>query len=191
VQQPPVFTAAPIVVDPPVAPAPVPQVAAPPTFAPVSSYVEAPGSALADMPYIVERKPVAQPEPVEIVPATAPAASPPFLPTLQPASPGSVDGSPLPTDPAAAPAAPVAPAAEEPMWPCPGCGTSVPMSLDHCNSCGAGFLAGASDGNTVRVPLIGDVSKISSGQKLGLGIAVAIGLMLLILILATIGGKLL
>lgn len=65
------------------------------------------------------------------------------------------------------------------------------MSLDYCNSCGAGFLAGASDGNTVRVPLIGDVSKISSGQKLGLGIAVAIGLMLLILILATIGGKLL
>jgi hypothetical protein len=65
------------------------------------------------------------------------------------------------------------------------------MSLDYCNSCGAGFLAGASDGNTVRVPLFGEVSKISSGQKLGLGIGVALGLMLVIVVLATIGGKLL
>jgi hypothetical protein len=141
------------------------------------------------MPYIVERKPVPVPEAVVTVAVATPAAAQPFVPTAQPASPGSVvEGAQLAENPVVA-AAQVQ--AAELTWPCPSCGTSVPMSLDFCNSCGAGFLAGASDGNTVRVPLIGDVSKISSGQKLGLAIAIALGLMLVILVLATIGGKLL
>jgi hypothetical protein len=147
---------------------------------------------LSDFSYVVEIKPpppppapVAAPEPVADVPAAPPVAQP-FVPTAQPTSPGAAEAAPVVGDPAVQLAVPTV---DEHTWPCPSCGTSVPMSLDFCNSCGAGFLASVSDGASVRVPLVGDVSKITSGQRLALAAGVALSLMLVILLLATIGGK--
>jgi hypothetical protein len=147
---------------------------------------------LSDFSYVVERKPVLPPEPV-VAPAPAvdvglatPAVGQPFVPTAQPSSPGVAEAAVAAGEPAVQLATPTV---DEHTWPCPTCGTSVLMSLDFCNSCGAGFLAGVSDGATVRVPLVGDVSKITSGQRLALAGGVALSLMLVIVVLATIGGK--
>ncbi|HEX3705265.1 MAG TPA: hypothetical protein VHV76_01420, partial [Mycobacteriales bacterium] len=76
----------------------------------------------------------------------------------------------------------------EPTWPCFNCGVTVPMSEDHCPVCGAGFLAPASQGHSLRVPIFGDVGRLASGQKLMLGILVTLGLIVLLVLLFTIGG---
>ena len=64
------------------------------------------------------------------------------------------------------------------------------MSLDHCPSCGAGFLAAASQGHSVKVPFFGDVGKITSGQKIFIGIVVTLALIVVLVLIATIGGSL-
>jgi hypothetical protein len=64
------------------------------------------------------------------------------------------------------------------------------MSEDYCLACGTGFLAPvAGTGIATRVPLIGDVTRMNSGQKLMLGIAIALGIILGMLALLFIGGS--
>jgi hypothetical protein len=154
--------------------------------------------------YFDLRAPVAPPEPPP-PPVPPPPVQPPLV-QQQPAVPVQqqptpftaapmlqVTGAPLP---AAAPtveqpAAPTNPQAmAEPTWPCPKCGNSVLMSLDHCTVCGAGFLADAAD-SSIKVPVFGDVGKLTSGRKAMLGVLVTVALIVFLIVIATIGGKLL
>jgi hypothetical protein len=117
----------------------------------------------------------------------APAAS-------MPAVGMEVPGAPLPAAVAGAEqsAVPVNPQAmAEPTWPCPKCGTLVPMSLDHCTVCGAGFLADARGGNSIKVPVFGEVGQLTTGRKVMIGVVLTLAVMVVLLLLATIGGKLL
>lgn len=72
-------------------------------------------------------------------------------------------------------AAGIAPAAgtsdkPEPTWPCVACGSQVPVELNACPGCGIGFLAQVSQATPVlRVPGVGDVSKLNPGIRLALG----------------------
>jgi hypothetical protein len=64
------------------------------------------------------------------------------------------------------------------------------MSLDSCNSCGAGFLVGAADRLSAKLPVVGDVAKMSAGQRwmvIGTG---GVIFMLLLILVATLGGHL-
>jgi hypothetical protein len=66
----------------------------------------------------------------------------------------------------------------------------VPISEDSCPACGQGFLAETSGrGIAKKAPLIGDVSNLNSGQKLGLGLGIAIAVILGMLLLLFIGGS--
>lgn len=105
-------------------------------------------------------------------------------------------GPPMAAD-AGDPAAPAAaaqpvrtpqPPRQEPRWPCPRCGASVLMSLEACPDCGAAFLAGATDAATTRLPLVGDVQRMSHGQRLLVGGAIALVLMVAFVLVAEIGG---
>jgi hypothetical protein len=80
------------------------------------------------------------------------------------------------------------PAAGEKKWPCPRCGEQVPISLDLCNSCGAGFLVGATARVTTRLPVVGDVGRLSSAQRMMMTAAIAFVFMLILIVVATVGG---
>jgi hypothetical protein len=76
-------------------------------------------------------------------------------------------------------------------WPCSRCGAHVPLLLDACGECGAGFLAGAIPPPTMSVPIVGDVSRLSKAQRFGLAAGLATGIVLVFLVLATIVGAVL
>jgi hypothetical protein len=69
-------------------------------------------------------------------------------------------------------------------WPCPRCGDQVAISLDVCGSCGAGFLSGASTTMSARLPMVGDVTQLSSGQRwlLAMGISAVFAIILVIVL---------
>lgn len=129
-------------------------------------------------------------------PVSVPA--PPVADTTIVAPPVSVPASaaalPLPTLPPAA-AVPssakhAAPALPEATWPCPRCSAPVPLSLDACEACGAGFLAGATTAMAMRLPVVGDVGKMSRGQRMLVGSGIAVVMMVLLVMLATVGAHL-
>jgi hypothetical protein len=62
------------------------------------------------------------------------------------------------------------------------------MSLEACPDCGAGFLAGATDPTAARLPLVGDVQRMSHAQRLVVGGAIAVVLMVVFVLVAEIGG---
>jgi hypothetical protein len=62
------------------------------------------------------------------------------------------------------------------------------MSLEACPDCGAGFLTGATDTPATRLPLVGDVQRLSHGQRLLVGGATAVVLMIVFVLVAEIGG---
>jgi hypothetical protein len=64
------------------------------------------------------------------------------------------------------------------------------MALDACSSCGAGFLAGAVSSKPVRLPVVGDVSKMSTAQRLAMGIGIGLAVMVVLVGLAFVGGQL-
>lgn len=115
---------------------------------------------------------------------------PPSATATQPSSAAPVDE----TDPLAvleaAAAEAATPPAPSPTWPCPRCGAKVPMDMDFCNECGAGFLSGVANGSSVRLPVVGEVKSMSSTQRLLMGMLVAIALMAAIVALGYIGGHL-
>jgi hypothetical protein len=125
-------------------------------------------------------------------PLTAPIStllSPPAEPTAPtdapPPDPGSspVDVETLPgvVDPQVAAA----------TWPCTRCGAGVPLLLDACDECGAGFLAGAIPPPKTSLPIVGDVQRLSKVQRFGLAAGLAIAIVAVFLVVATIGAAVL
>jgi RNA polymerase subunit RPABC4/transcription elongation factor Spt4 len=79
----------------------------------------------------------------------------------------------------------------EKTWPCTRCGEQVGMSLDVCPACGSGFLAGASTPASMRLPVVGDIGRLSRSQRLIAGLGVSLVVIVVLVVLATIGGHVL
>jgi hypothetical protein len=103
---------------------------------------------------------------------TAPACEP--LPDAAEALPGVVD-----------------PQLAAATWPCARCGAQVPLLLDACDECGAGFLTGAIPPPTMTLPIVGDVQRLSKLQRFGLAAGLAVVIIGVFLVLATIGAAVL
>jgi hypothetical protein len=116
----------------------------------------------------------------------APTAAAAMRATVTAATADVLDASTsLPTD-----EQPLHVAAPAPTWPCPQCDARVSMELDACGSCGAGFLAETSSTSvSMKLPVVGDVSRMSKGQRLMMAIGFAIALMLAFVLLAEVGGR--
>ena len=119
------------------------------------------------------------PEPVAEEP---PAPVPPVVPAADPA----VD--PL-TAPASALGLPPRPGSE-PTWPCSTCGTTNPIAADACTGCGAGFLAGLreTEGPLLELPGVGDLTRMSRGQRLGIAFGVVLAVVALTALLSLLFG---
>jgi ribosomal protein L40E len=118
----------------------------------------------------------------------APTAAAAMRATVTAASADVLDAAtPLPTDDH-----PLHVAAPAPTWPCPRCGARVSMELDSCDSCGAGFLAETSSTSvSMKLPVVGDLNRLSKGQRLVVAIGFAVVMMVLFVLLAEIGGHIL
>ena len=75
-------------------------------------------------------------------------------------------------------------------WPCSGCGTVNGVELDACVACGTGFLAGLKHDQPplLALPGIGDVTRLSRAQRLGLAGGVVLGVLLLVALLGLLTG---
>ncbi|HUR14383.1 MAG TPA: hypothetical protein VM097_07805 [Mycobacteriales bacterium] len=96
----------------------------------------------------------------------------PLLDLVLPPVPAPVEPAPAP--PAAAATAP-APrvASDAPLtWPCTRCGDTNRIDSPVCGTCGAAFLAAASEKVSLVVPGLGDLSQYSRGQRVGIAVAV-------------------
>jgi len=84
----------------------------------------------------------------------------------------------LPTEPDAAVAVPnaAAPGKHARGWPCVACGANNAFESTACVTCGAGFLGGlgTAAGSGLRLPLVGDLSRL--GRSARLCLATAVGL---------------
>lgn len=113
---------------------------------------------------------VAVPAPVHVVHTPAPVYGVPAPdPLTAPLS--SVLQAGLPVDSAASVVA------NEVTWPCLTCGVSNPLSAESCTACGNGFLAAARGETHVVLPLIGDITAMSRGRRLGVAGAVVAALL--------------
>jgi ribosomal protein L40E len=63
-------------------------------------------------------------------------------------------------------------------WPCSSCGSRNPLATTICSTCGSKFLAAASEELSLVVPGVGDLGRMSRGQR----IAVAGGFLALVLV---------
>jgi hypothetical protein len=66
----------------------------------------------------------------------------------------------------------------------------VPLALDECPDCGAGFLSGLTQATNTKLPIVGDVRRMSQGQRLLIGAGISIVLMALFVIVLEVGGHL-
>ncbi|HWC35709.1 MAG TPA: hypothetical protein VG650_12900 [Mycobacteriales bacterium] len=189
---------------PAAAPAAAPAAPVPPPDGLTPPLIRPPEAAGVTLPPTQPAAPTPAPTPVAAIPvqqvaSAAPPAAAPFAPSTNPlaASPQAAGLAPTvaPTatpaaDAAGAPADPEAPydPAAAAKWPCPRCGEEVPIAEDHCPVCGAAFLEPVRADKAIRVPGFGDVSKMSTGQKVMFGAAIAVSLTLILVVLATIGG---
>lgn len=116
--------------------------------------------------------PAPEPEPVPV------AAAPVQRPAVDPL-----------TAPAAALGLPPRPGSE-PTWPCSSCGTANPIAANACASCGAGFLAGLreTEGPLLELPGVGDLTRMSRGQRLGIAFGVVIAFVALTALLSLLFG---
>ena len=111
--------------------------------------------------------------------------------------PAEAIAAPVPAPgPASDPVAEQLPGVVDPVlgaagWPCSVCGAHVPLLLDACSECGAGFLSGAIPPPTMSVPIVGDVSRLSKAQRFGLAAGLATGIVVLFVVLATVLGAVL
>ena len=121
--------------------------------------------------------PVPTPEPVP-VPVRAPA-----VPAQQPAAAATDDRTDDLTD------GPTDEPTDGPTWPCATCGARNPLAADACTACGAGFLAGLreSEGPLLELPGVGDLTRMSRGQRM----LVAFGVVLAVVALTALLGLLL
>ena len=107
---------------------------------------------------------------------------------LRPAPP---EPEPAPVPVVAAPRAP-APAAtsDEPAWPCARCGAANSFALDACAACGSGFLSTLreSEAPLLEIPVVGDLTRMSRGQRIGLAFAVVLAVIALVAVLGLLFG---
>lgn len=124
----------------------------------------------------------------DLRPAPEPTLASPGLPGL-PGRPGLhvVPGEPREPAGIAAGTA-VRPAARG--WPCAGCGTVNAVEHDACVACGMGFLAGMRqhDPPLLVLPGVGDIAKLSRGQRLGLAGGVVLVVVMLVVLLGLLTG---
>ena len=75
-------------------------------------------------------------------------------------------------------------------WPCSGCGETNAVELDACAACGTGFLAGLRKeaGPVLALPVVGDITRLSRAQRLGMSAAFVAVFLLLIALLGLIPG---
>jgi hypothetical protein len=131
-------------------------------------------------------------------PLTAPISTlldPPISTLLDPPAEAIAAPPPAPV-PASDPVAEQLPGVVDPVlgtasWPCSVCGAHVPLLLDACSECGAGFLTGAIPPPTMSVPIVGDVSRLSKAQRFGLAAGLATGIVVVFVVLATVLGAVL
>ncbi len=100
----------------------------------------------------------------------------------------AVDVDPL-TAPAEAlglPASEAAPQSAATSWPCTACESANPYSVSVCLVCGTAFLAAVreAEGPLLEIPVVGDLTRLSRGQRLGL----AAGVVLVISVLTALVG---
>ena len=64
-------------------------------------------------------------------------------------------------------------------WPCTRCASDNPFTASVCGTCGGAFLAALKDEEKplLVLPLIGDVGKLSRGQRLGVAAGVIAAIM--------------
>jgi len=121
------------------------------------------------------RPPPPAPSPAPLVPATAARRVPAFDPL---------------TAPAAALGLPTAAAPAEATWPCGTCGAVNVLSADACSACGAGFLAGLreSEGPLLELPGVGDLTRMSRGQRMLVAFGVVLAFVALTALLGLLFG---
>lgn len=111
-------------------------------------------------------------------PEPQPVAAAPRLPAVDPlTAPPAALG--LPTPPGS-----------EPTWPCGSCGAANPIAANACVACGAGFLAGLreTEGPLLELPGVGDLTRMSRGQRLGIAFGVVLGFVALTALLSLVFG---
>ena len=66
-------------------------------------------------------------------------------------------------------------------WPCTACETSNPFTVSVCAACGSAFLAGLreAEGPLLELPGVGDLTRLSRGQRLGLAAGVVLAISVL------------
>lgn len=132
------------------------------------------------------REPVSVPAAAVAAVAESVAAAPSTAPRIDPNALLGLPERPAHAEPPAA--EPEGASAEEVKWPCARCGEQVPLSLDACPACGSGFLAGATAATTVRLPVVGDIQRLSRTQRLLFGLGISVLVMVVLVLIATIGG---
>ena len=124
-------------------------------------------------------RPAPEPEPEPVV--VAPVSVTPVQPAVRPLDPL--------TAPAPALGLPPKPG-DEPAWPCTTCGAANPIAANACTACGAGFLAGLreSEAPLLELPGVGDLTKMSRAQRLGVAFGVVLAFVAVIALLTLIFG---
>lgn len=62
------------------------------------------------------------------------------------------------------------------------------MSSDACGLCGAGFLSGATTMLNARLPVVGDLGRMSQGQRLLVAAGISVIFMIVLVAIFAIGG---
>jgi hypothetical protein len=107
--------------------------------------------------------------PAQASPEPAAPAAPPVAPASPPVAPASPPVPvPDPADPLGVAALVSRPDAGERSlgWPCTGCGETVSFDMTFCPECGSSFLPTEREAVSFRLPWVGDMTKLSKGEKL-------------------------
>ena len=139
------------------------------TFAPVAP----PAPPVSFEPPVALPAPVAAPAPVEMLePVAPPAPVPPPAPVLEAETTEAAD-------------------AETPAgltWPCHSCSEKVSFELMNCPNCGSAFMGGAQANVSLKLPVVGDLAKMSQGARFGVMAGGAALCALVFVVLAVIFG---
>jgi len=78
-------------------------------------------------------------------------------------------------------------------WPCAACGTESDFGSTTCETCGAGFLGELQSdiASSLRLPVIGDISRLGRGATYGLSIGVGLLIALILCGLLALAGRVL
>lgn len=78
-------------------------------------------------------------------------------------------------------------------WPCAACGAANSYDDTGCTTCGVSFLAGLKEEGRagLRLPLVGDIGRLSRSARLGLAVGVGLVASLLLSGLVVLAGKVL